>query len=304
MSKNTPREELQIIIAEQELEPSKVEGLLEKFTDYLGKAKTIAAQGKHIVVTSEGQKSEMQEAKKLRIELRDIRIAADKTRKDLKEQSLREGRAIDGVYNIIKALIVPVEEHLEKQEKFIEEIEKKRAEEKHQKRVQELSPFVNDISVYDLKNMSEETFQELLGNSKKAKEDQAKAEKQAEELRITQEKKDAAEKEASRLQREKLEKENEEKQKALDEQKKKNEELEAKIAADKKEREEKEEADRARKMAILRAPDKEKLIALAKVFEEIELPNVVSPEAQKTVEDIKGLQIKVVMFIHARAENL
>jgi hypothetical protein len=38
----------------------------------------------------------------------------------LKEQALREGKAVDGIANVLKALIVPLEEHLDKQERFVE----------------------------------------------------------------------------------------------------------------------------------------------------------------------------------------
>ena len=49
-----------------------------------------------------------------------------KVRKELKEESLRKGKAIDGVANIIKFLIEPVEKYLEDQEKFIEKLEQQK----------------------------------------------------------------------------------------------------------------------------------------------------------------------------------
>ena len=58
----------------------------------------------------------MQEARIARLALRDIRIQADKTRKALKEESLRYGKAVQGVYNVIEYLITPIEKHLEERE--------------------------------------------------------------------------------------------------------------------------------------------------------------------------------------------
>jgi len=113
-------DKLQLIINDSGLETTKARVLLENFKDYFDIADEWETKAKTIVVTDEKQKPDMAMARVGRLFLRDKRIAIEKTRKDLKEQSLREGKAIDGIANILKSLIVPIEEYLEKQEKFIE----------------------------------------------------------------------------------------------------------------------------------------------------------------------------------------
>lgn len=289
--------ELQLVVEESGLEKNKVQELMKQFGDDFAFARDLVARYKDIKVTSKDQVDEMQKAREARITLKTLRVAVENTRKELKEQSLREGKAIDGAANIIKALIIPVEEHLEKQEKFIEIEEKTREEQKFNRRVSELSQWVPDITVYDLRQMSEETFQELLKNSKKATEDAEIAKKKLEEDRISKEKIEAE----ARL---KLQKEKEEADRLAAEERRKREELEAKIKKEQEERVAKENEESERKMKILRAPDKEKLEALAKTFKSIEMPSVLSPEARRTIDDIKGLQAKLSSFILTRASQL
>lgn len=301
MSENN---ELQIVVNDSGLEKNKVQALLENFTGYFNEAKAITDKVKGISVTKEDQKKEMQEARKGRLELREVRIKVENTRKELKEQSLREGKAIDGIANVIKALIVPVEEYLEKQEKFAEELEKARREKIIAEREAELSKYVSDISVYTLGEMSKETYEKLLENSKVAFEAQKDAEKKAEEERIAKEKEEAEAKKKMEEENARLKKEAEEKELALEKERKEKEELEAKIKADEDERKKKKEEEAEKKMKILRAPDKEKLMVLAKTIEDLELPSVISPDARQTVEDIKGMQQRFAAFIRGRASKL
>ncbi len=119
--------DLQVIVKESGLEPSKAQVLLDNFSGYFKLAAEWEQKAKTLVVTDESQWGEMKMAREGRLFLREKRIAIENTRKKLKEQSLREGKAIDGIANVLKALIVPIEEHLDAQEHFIEN--KKKAEE-------------------------------------------------------------------------------------------------------------------------------------------------------------------------------
>ena len=112
--------QLLIIVKESGLEKTKAQVLLDNFTDYFQIAAEWETKARAIVVTDPKQKADMAMARVGRLFLREKRIAIEKTRKELKEQALREGKAIDGIANVLKALIVPIEEHLERQEKFIE----------------------------------------------------------------------------------------------------------------------------------------------------------------------------------------
>ena len=128
-----PENKLEIIVRESGLEATKANTLLEQFKDYFQIAAEWEAKAKTIIVTNETQTADMQMARVGRLFLRDKRIAIEKTRLKLKADIVREGKAIDGISNVLKALIVPIEEYLGNQEKFVEnkikaEVEQKRIE--------------------------------------------------------------------------------------------------------------------------------------------------------------------------------
>lgn len=125
--------QLSVIVKESGLEKTKAQILLDNFSNYFQIAADWEKKAKAIVVTDASQVAEMQMARTGRLFLRLKRITIEKTRKDLKEQALREGKAIDGIANVLKALIIPIEEYLEKQEKFVEI---KAAEEAERKRIE------------------------------------------------------------------------------------------------------------------------------------------------------------------------
>lgn len=318
--------ELQLVVQKEGLEENKVQNLLDTFGDSFAKAKEVAAKARAIKVTSEDQVDEMANARKVRLELKDIRVNVENTRVKLKEQSLREGRAIDGISNVIKALIVPVEEYLEKQEKFAEEQKKIRDEEKFANRIELLRPYVEDVSVFNVREMSNETFEKLLANSKAAFQAQKDAEKKAEEDRIAREKKEREENERIRQENEKLKKEAEEAEKkrqaereaqdkVLEEERKKKRDLEEKIQKEKEEREakeleekqarEKKEAEEAeaKRQASL-APDKNKLIALKNELESVQMPQVMTAEGAQAIRDIEKQRNLLLDFIVEKSNNL
>lgn len=111
---------LQVIVKESGLDETKAQLILTKFQDYFQLAAEWEARAKTITVTDATQKAEMEIARTGRLFLREKRIAIEKTRKEMKEQSLREGKAIDGLANVLKSLIVPTEEYLERQERYVE----------------------------------------------------------------------------------------------------------------------------------------------------------------------------------------
>ena len=108
------------IVNESGLEQSKAQVLLANFSNYFEIAAEWEQKAKMLTVTNESQTAEMKMAKEGRLFLKNKRVAVENTRKQLKEQSLREGQTIDAIAKILKNLIEPSEEHLERQEKFIE----------------------------------------------------------------------------------------------------------------------------------------------------------------------------------------
>lgn len=302
----TTNNELAVIAKESGLEVSKVDSLLSKFSDSFNRAKEVAKASGGIVVTSEKQTKEMAAARTARLELKSIRIEVEKTRKDLKEQSLREGKAIDGMSNIIKALIIPVEEHLETQEKFAELKRAERAAALKADRIEKLSPYVENVYVYALDDLDSEAYNEILANAKqlfeqkkaeeaKVEADRLKAiedeEKRQEEIRLENERlrkeveiRQAEQAEKDAAAEKEREAEREANRKALEakeaEAKKEREAAETKLAAERHAREEAEKKIQAEKEAqekatadaeeaerkALLAPDKEKLMTFAKAI--------------------------------------
>ena len=126
-------------------------------------------------------------ARAMRLELRRIRTDADKTRKALKEDALRRGKAIDGVNHVLRYQLIPVEEAMEAIEKAEQRREEARVQELLNLRRAELEPFC-DPAHYDLGNMPEPAYVQLLAGAKASKAAALAAEKKAEAERIKAEK--------------------------------------------------------------------------------------------------------------------
>lgn len=154
------------IVAETGVMNPQAELIISRFKPLLQDAKKLIDESKDLVVTDPSQKDEMKKARDNRLALRDIRVAADKARKELKEDTIKFGTAVQGVYNLIKDAIAPIEEHLENQEKYIERIETERKARVEAERGAELSKYVEDISLYNFKEMSDEAFLKLVENLK------------------------------------------------------------------------------------------------------------------------------------------
>lgn len=256
-----------IVIAEQSgLAKNRTEELIKSFADDIKTANKLVEGVEGIVVKDENDDKTMNEARERRIKLKNIRVSVENKRKELKEQSLREGKAIDGMANIIKAIIVPAEEYLEKQEKFKEELEKERKRALAVKREAELSRYDIDAYSFDLVNMQQDAYEQLLRNSKDAYESRLAREAQEEKDRIEAEKKRIEEEKRLRAENDKLRKEREEQAEKL----RKIQEEQDRLAEEAKKREQEErEAELAKLKAekeALAAPDKEKMKFVAGVL--------------------------------------
>lgn len=181
----SPKELVQII--EKSGVPStQASSLLDGFGDFFVQAHKIVAQSKVIKVTGEDQLEAMSQAREFRLQLKTIRVSADKVRAELKEGYLRGGNAVQDIFNDIRDIVKPEEERLEEQEKFAEVLVEKRRAEKIQKRTEELSKYVEDVSVFNVANLSTETFEKLLISSKETFEAKQLAIQKEEEERIKQ----------------------------------------------------------------------------------------------------------------------
>ena len=181
----TEQNDLVVVVEQSNLPKPKVDALMAAFAPAFDEARALAKQANDIVVKDENDTTSMLAAREVRLKLQRIRTKiVEPTRKELKEQSLREGRAIDGAANILKALIVPLEEKLEKMEKFAENLAQQRLQEKYQNRVAQLQQYVTDTSLYKLLEMSDAAFTTLLADCKAAHDARIAAEAKAEAERL------------------------------------------------------------------------------------------------------------------------
>lgn len=324
--------ELVKVIETSELEAQTGNYIKEKFLPFFEQAEEWKNKSRELIVTDVNQKHEMQMARSARLALREIRINADKVRKELKEDSLRYGKAVQGVYNVIEYMIVPIEKHLEEQENFVEILEAKRKAELKVKREMELQPYAEFLPLnLTLSYMSEDDYQKLLKGAKLQMQEKIDNEAKAEAERVAKEKKEQEERERIKKENEKLKAENEAKEKELAKQKakaekerkelqekaekekrakekleKEMEEKEREIEKEKKEKEKQEKEELKKKMLAEKkansAPDKKKLELLAKSIEAFQLPELKSEEAEEILQNVKVLLSKVSKFIREKSE--
>lgn len=199
-------------------------------------------------------------AKRLRLDISKVRIEADKVRKVNKEEYLRAGNAIQGVYNILKFAVTDKEEALKEVETFYARIEEEKNKVRQAEREAELSKYGVDGSTIDLGGMDDTVWDNFLAGSKANHEAVQEAERKAKEERLEKEQADWEERKRERAENEKLRK----KQKILQK------ELDKKAAQERAAEKEKADAERAEKEAqrlAAEAPDREKLAGWADALE-------------------------------------
>jgi hypothetical protein len=165
------------------IEKTKAEYIREKFEGFTSIAEEWSEKANKIVVTDDSQKDLMANARDGRLLLKAKRIEVEKLRKSLKEQSLQEGRLIDGVAKYLTSLIEPAEKHLELQEKFVEIREQEKRFALKQERIKILTPYsdVIDLDSLQLDLMTDEAFQAILLGAKIALETKIKAQAEKED---------------------------------------------------------------------------------------------------------------------------
>ena len=284
--------ELVKVVETSGVEPQTATTLKESFLPFFEQAEEWKRKAEALVVTDATQVHDMKMARTARLALKEIRVNADKKRKELKEDSLRYGKAVQGVYNVIEYLIAPIEKHLEDQEKFAEIQEAKRKAELNIARKNEIQPFVEFIPYeLNLGELSEDVYAQTLKNAKILFQAKIEAEQKAE----------AEERERIRIENKRLKAEAEAKEKQLAEERAKAEaerkarkEAEAKVIAEQKAKALLEKKAKA-------APDKAKLNDFAKMLDELTLPELKSEEANKVLSDAKTLLQKVSTFIREKS---
>lgn len=314
-----PNNELVTVIEQAGLDEPKAATLYAGFNGIYQQASVLVADAKNIAVTEESDVEGMTRAREVRLALKRLRVEAEELRKTSKEGIVREGKAIDGVANILKAMIVPAEEWLEQQEKFAEIARAKREQEVYDERVRELSPFVGlSVAHYNLREMTEDEYATVLSDAKANHQRWLDEEAALEKERIEREKEEERKRALLAEENKRLKAEAEEREKKIAaeralatkqaekerlERDRKQKELEAKATAEREAREkveremrEREEAEakareeaQAQALAAEMAPDKVKLAELAEAIRSFPMPTMKTKKTQAVILKIESV---------------
>jgi hypothetical protein len=332
-----------VLKLDEGLTPDTAQSLRTAFESYFTQADEWRAKALSIQITRPDQLREMKLARETRLALREIRINAEKTRKALKEDSLRKGKAIDGIFNMLAFAVEPLEKHLLEQEQFIQRLEEERKAKLKAEREDALRPFA-DVSLYQLGEMDDATFANLLETNQLAFAARQQAARKAEAERIERERieaeakarrefeeaaerarikaenealkaeREAAQAEANRIaelarkEREAMEAKAkaEREAAALQAQKEReaHEAAEAALQAKQVEEQRKRDAELASARAAACAPDQEKLMRLADTVRALQIPNL-STSAGREIQDLIQSQAdKFAIWIENQAKKL
>lgn len=206
---------LATIAQQNSLQPETAHNLQSSFGPLFLEARSIIEKSRTIVVVDEADKVNMKVSREFRLGLRSIRVKSEKLRKDLKEESLRTGKAIDGFNSILLHLIETEEKRLEDGEKYVERLAAQKKAALSAKREEQLRVFNIDTSFYSLGEMSEFAFQQLLSNTIAAHEKRQEDARRIELERIEHEKADLAERQRVKAENERLRQEAVAKEEAL-----------------------------------------------------------------------------------------
>lgn len=153
------------------------------------------AKAAALVVTDISQKTEMQQAKLARIELKNARVAMDKERLRLVSGLKERTSKIDGTARVIRVKIEELEESLRASEEFAERHAEKVKAELKAKREAELTPFMDTPILADLSNLSEADYAKTLADAKMLRQAKLDAAAKAESERLAKEAAERAERE-------------------------------------------------------------------------------------------------------------
>jgi hypothetical protein len=163
-------DKLALAIRDAQLEPASAQELLNQFAPLMAEARKLANTAKGIDVKAEDDALGMKLARTTRLAFRDVRVRTERLRKTLKEDSLRRGKAIDGVCRVVEYLIVPIEEKLEAMENLAATKAAERAAKLKADREELLRPYSISTEFYSLEAMPEDAFARLLDDTRRAHE--------------------------------------------------------------------------------------------------------------------------------------
>jgi len=164
---NNTNSALVVFIEQKNVDEQLKLALISSFATFHQQVEEWKIKAEGIKVTDITQVREMAAARNARLAFKDFRVNVDKIRKELKEEYLRKCQIIDGVAKFITDSIEPIETYLKEQGKYAEILAQKQKDETKAKREAELAKFDIHTEFYDLANMPEDIYQELLLSSEK-----------------------------------------------------------------------------------------------------------------------------------------
>lgn len=179
--------QLLAVVEQTSLAPEAAKSIQTSFAPLFKQAGELLTQSRVIIVTDASQVAQIELSRAFRLQLRKIRIAGENLRKSLQEDAQRRIKALNGFQHILEDLIGSEEARLDQQEKIVERQEAARKEALRVERTKALAPYQLDTSFIALADMPDETFAQLLENTRAAHESKLAAARKAEEGRIRQE---------------------------------------------------------------------------------------------------------------------
>lgn len=209
-------EDLALVVRQENLGEVRTQRLMNDFAPFHEQIEQIKKSSTAITDGADPLQREM--ARACRLKLRSTRSDIERVRKENKASALREGKAVDGLANILKFLCEPEEERLEAVEKFEERRLAAEAAERLRIRTAQLTEAEDDPTKYNLDVMTEEMFASVLATAKREKQHRAdeaarieaeriEAARKAEEERKAKEAAEAAERKRITEENERLRKE-------------------------------------------------------------------------------------------------
>jgi len=314
--------------------------LITKMSSFFEEIEAQKAVIEGIVVTQPDQVAEMQRARGIRLMIAKKRFIARDIVKEEREKlknAMSDFKLQDTLwlksFQMLEAVCDSLEGKCEEKEKFAERYEAEQKQMRYESRVQKLHQFRTDPSIYTLSDMTDEAFEKLMENEKLFSDERIEAIRKAEAVeaakdKVEDDRQEAIRKEnielraqaakaavAAELKEKELAKEREAGQKILDAERRAREAVEAKARAEKEAQAQKEAAEATRLYTLkkaqededrkkLLAPDKDKLLELANIIEQIGMPAVNSKEASSVIRATEDMLGKVTNYIREKAKTL
>ena len=279
----------------------------DQFAPFEKQANEWSEKAKQIMVTDASQTDLMEKAKEARLSLVKVRTGVTKLHKELKEEYLRKGQALDTIKRKLVGLIEPIEEHLQQQEEFVEIQEQLRKDALKTERRKIMADLIGQqqADLMQLGEMDQQVFDNMVAGYKSQKEQQIKDEAEKARLKAVEDLRIQEEQKAKDIEMERLRKQNAANELKLKEEREERIRLEKENDKKFKQEEEirKEREKNERKMK--RAPDRVKLLSLAEQVQLLPLPEGLKDEEAKAIlANAQTLLGKVVKFITERAASL